>query len=100
MTRYLNDKAWERLAKAQTFEKITEALYEDRFADAMQELAKLVNRHQGLTDEDVARLKEAVNNTYICHSDDMELDDVPYISVADGGTWVYGCFWIPNEDEE
>lgn len=33
-------------------------------------------------------------------TDEIEIDDVAYISQANDGTWVSAWVWVPNEDED
>lgn len=33
-------------------------------------------------------------------SDDLEIDDKPSVSVADGGCWVAAWVWVPMEEEK
>jgi hypothetical protein len=89
---YVNKK---RAAKIKA--ELIAAIEGDQFAVAMQKLAKLCNYWQRLTAAKVAELKGEAEGRYIGNSDDMEVDDVPYVSETADGYWVYGCFWVPKD---
>lgn len=53
------------------------------------------------TDKERADFPNIVEQARAIHaSDDVEVDDDPFISVGDGGKWVSAWVWVPNADAE
>lgn len=77
--------------------------------DAVKEL--LDNRHPDyLHEDDRAMLMGALpmpaspalrdEAEALYGNDELEIDDVAYVSPADGGAWVSAWVWVPGEDGE
>lgn len=72
-----------------------------KFRENVQPLEKAITLEgyafQDVSPEDVAALAAIAEREY--GDDEHEFDADPAVSVADGGTWVQGWFWVSDEDE-